>query len=85
VAKKHLFGLISHPKGFTHPHAYSDIAALTLGYLHDLPIPKTTRLGIGGDVTLYHTSQDLIVYYGGSRSYHVFLRWRPGGVTAHVH
>ena len=85
VAKKHLFGLISHPKGFTHPHAYSDIAALTLGYLHDLPIPKAARLGIGGDITVYHTSQDLIVYYGGSRSYHVFLRWRPGGGTVHVH
>jgi len=85
VAKKHLFGLISHPKGFTHPHAYSDVAALTLGYIRDLPFPATTRLGIGGDVTLYHTSQDLIVYYGGSRSYHVFLRWRPRGSAAHIH
>jgi hypothetical protein len=85
VAKKHLFGLISHPKGFTHPHAYSDVAALTLGYIRDLPFPATTRLGIGGDVTLYHTSQDLIVYYGGSRSYHLFLRWRPRSSTAHVH
>jgi hypothetical protein len=85
VAKKHLFGLIAHPKGFTHPHAYSDVDALTLGYLRDLPIPGSTRLGVGGDVTLYHTSPDLIQYYGGSRSYHVFLRWRPGISTAHVH
>jgi hypothetical protein len=84
VTNKHLFGLISHPKGFTHPHAYSDVDALTLGFLRDLPIPAT-RLGIGGDVTLYHTSPDLIQYYGGSRSYHVFLRWRPGISGAHVH
>jgi hypothetical protein len=85
TARKHLFGLISHPKGFTHPHAYSDIDALTLGFLRDLPFPRTSRLGIGGDVTVYHTSEDLIVYYGGSRSYHVFLRWRPRSATTHVH
>jgi hypothetical protein len=86
AAAKHLFGLISHPKGFTHPHAYSDVDALTLGFLRDLPIPGKTRLGVGGDVTFYRTSPDLLVYYGGSHSYHVFLRWRPGVVsTAHVH
>ena len=86
AASKHLFGLISHPKGFTHPHAYSDVKALTLGYVYDLPIPGTTRFGLGGDVTLYRTSEDLLIYYGGSHSYHVFLRWRPGATSpAHVH
>lgn len=86
VAKKHLFGLISHPKGFTHPHAYSTVGAVTLGYIRDLPFPGTTRLGIGGDATLYRTSLDLVEYYGGSHSYHVFLRWRPGvSSVAHVH
>ena len=86
AAAKHLFGLISHPKGFTHPHAYSDVKALTLGYVYDLPIPGATRFGIGGDVTLYRTSPDLLIYYGGSHSYHVFLRWRPGATSpAHVH
>ena len=86
AAAKHLFGLISHPKGFTHPHAYSDVKALTLGYVRDLPIPGTMRFGIGGDATFYRTSPDLPVYYGGSHSYHAFLRWRPGGTSsAHVH
>jgi hypothetical protein len=86
AAAKHLFGLISHPKGFTHPHAYSDVDAVTLGYVQDLPIPGTTRFGFGGDVTFYRTSPDLLIYYGGSHSYHVFLRWRPGATSpAHVH
>ena len=61
VAKKHLFGLSPTRKASLTRTRTSDIAALTLGYLHDLPIPKTTRFGIGGDVTVYHTSQDLIV------------------------
>jgi hypothetical protein len=75
VAAKHLFGLVSHPKGFTHPHAYSDIGALTVGGLRDLPIAMRGRLGIGGDVTLYRMSADLDEFYAGSHSYHVFLRW----------
>ena len=30
--------------------------------------------------------RDLLVYYGGSHSYHVFVRWRPGVVSpGHVH
>jgi hypothetical protein len=85
VAAKHLFGLISHPKDLTHPHAYSDVDALTIGYIRELPIPGTTRFGIGGDVTLYRTSPDLLLYYEGSHSYHVFLRWRPGISSGHVH
>jgi hypothetical protein len=85
IAAKHLFGLVSHPKDFIHPHAYSHIDVLTLGYIRDLPIPGKTRLGIGADITLYRISPDLVAYYDGSRSYHVFLRWRPGVSTAHVH
>jgi hypothetical protein len=86
-ARKHLFGLVAEPKGFVHPHAFSTVQALTVGYLRDLPIPGMARFGIGADVTLYQMSQDLIVYYGGSHSYHVFIHWRPGltAPAAHVH
>jgi hypothetical protein len=78
TAAKHLFGLVSHPKGFTHPHSYSDVGALTLGGIRDLPLAAVRgRLGIGGDVTLYRMSADLDEFYAGSHAYHVFLRWRP--------
>lgn len=40
---------------------------------------------IGVDASLYHMPDDLKQYYGGSSSYHVFLRWRPSVQTAHVH
>jgi hypothetical protein len=81
-AAKHLFGLISHPKGFTHPHTYSDVGALTLGGIRDLPIAMRGRIGIGGDVTLYRMSADLDEFYAGSHGYHVFLRWRPSTTSA---
>lgn len=77
VAAKHLFGLAPEPRGFAHPHANSNIGALTLGGLRDLPIGLPGRLGVGGDVTLYRMSADLDDFYAGSHSYHVFLRWRP--------
>ena len=35
---KQIFGLGFHPKGFTHPHFYSHVNALTLGAVRDLPI-----------------------------------------------
>ena len=34
-------------------------------------------VGIGGDVTVYDLSADLESVYGGSRSFHAFVRWRP--------
>jgi hypothetical protein len=85
-AAKHLFGLAPEPPGFAHKHALSDVGALTLGSVFDPPLLHKTRLGIGGDVTLYRTSQDLDQFYGGSHSYHVFLRWRPAPPRSpHVH
>ena len=85
-AHKEILGLGYHPKGFGHPHIFSKIGAVTLGVVRDLPIVSRGRLGIGGDVTLYAMSPDMVLYYDGSRSYHVFLRWRPIAVSlAHVH
>lgn len=86
IAVKQLFGLGLHPKGFEHPHVYSHIDALSLGAVRDILTSRWSRLGIGGDVTLYHMSPDLLQYYEGSRSYHVFLRWRPNVTSGtHVH
>jgi len=85
IARKEILGLGAHPKGFSHPHIFSDVDALTLGAIRDLPFVAWGRLGLGGDVTLYHMSPDMLVYYGGSHSYHAFLRWRPATAAAHVH
>jgi hypothetical protein len=88
VTEKELFGLGLHPAGFTHPHYYSHIDALTTGVIHDLPALEhyvRGRLGVGADITVYHPSPDLLQYYDGSHSYHVFLRWRPMQSHAHVH
>jgi hypothetical protein len=84
---KEIFGLGVHPAGLlNHPRNFSQINALTIGYVRELPIPGANRFGVGADITVYDTSQDLVEYYGSPKSYHVFLRWRPGGtVPAHVH
>ena len=88
VTEKELFGLGLHPAGFTHPHYYSHVDALTTGAVWDLPnVARFVRgrLGAGADVTVYHPSPDLLQFYDGSHSYHVFLRWRPSTSTAHAH
>lgn len=86
LVKKELFGLGLHPKGFNHPHVYSKIDALTVGALRDLVMSRLGRFGIGADATLYRTSPDLEEFYRSSRSYHVFVRWRPSGSSmGHVH
>jgi hypothetical protein len=86
IIERQLFGLGLHPRGFEHPHFYSHMDALTLGAVRDLIATRWTRLGVGGDITLYHMSPDLLEYYEGSHSFHVFLRWRPNTTAgAHVH
>jgi hypothetical protein len=84
IVEKEILGLGYHPFGFQHPHVYSHIDALTLGAVRDLAEGAFGRIGIGGDVTLYHMSPDLLPYWEGSRSYHAFLRWRPNA-NGHVH
>ena len=63
IADKQLFGLGFHPAGFQHPHVYSHIDVLTLGAVRDVVIARWARLGLGGDVTLYHMSPDMLPYY----------------------
>jgi hypothetical protein len=83
---KEIFGLGVHPAGLlNHPRNFSQINALTVGYVRELSF-LGPGLGVGADVTVYDTSQDLVEYYGAPHSYHVFLRWRPNRtVPAHVH
>jgi hypothetical protein len=86
VAAKQIFGLGLHPAGFNHPHFYSHIDALTLGLVRDVASARWGRLGIGADLTVYRMSQDLTAFFDGSRSFHVFLRWRPAHASmAHIH
>jgi hypothetical protein len=83
---KEIFGLGVHPAGLlNHPRNFSQINALTVGYIRELPLFGPS-IGVGADVTVYDTSQDLIEYYGSPHSYHVFLRWRPNhAMPSHVH
>jgi len=85
---KEIFGLGVHPAGLlNHPRNFSHIDALTLGYVREIPVPGLDRFGIGADITVHRTSADLVEFYGSPKSYHVFLRWRPGvsPAAAHVH
>jgi hypothetical protein len=85
VAAKELFGLGPHEKEFAHRHWFATITALTTGYVRDIPIESLRRLGIGADITLYRMGPDLVPYFGSSRSFHVFVRWRPPVSMVHVH
>lgn len=54
------------------------IRALTLGYTLDVLTRGTARVGIGANVTVYHTPQILDVFYGTnvrSRMLYVRTRW----------
>jgi hypothetical protein len=86
VSAKQIFGLGLHPVGFNHRHFYSHIDPLTLGLIRDIAPAQWGRLGVGADITVYRMSQDMIEYFEGSRSFHVFLRWRPSQIApAHIH
>jgi hypothetical protein len=65
------------PVGFFEFHRISRVAALTLGYVHDLLQGRWGRIGIGGDATVYEVAENLLDSYGSPRSIHAFLRYRP--------
>lgn len=83
IGEKQLFGLGFHPKGFEHPHVYSHMDTLTVGAVRDVWTAARSRIGIGADVTLYHMSPDLLPYFDGSHSFHVFARWRLRAASHH--
>ena len=84
VAGKELFGLGPHEKQYAHRHWISTIGAFTVGYSHLLP---RLPVALGADITLYHIPTDLESYYEPSRSFHVFVHWRPRTAhpASHVH
>ena len=82
---KQILGLGFHPRGLNHKHTYETIDAITLGYLRERPVKGGGRVGLGGDVTVYGMSPSMIDLYEGSRSFHLFLRWRPAASSAHIH
>ena len=75
------------PRGFIEFHRISHVAAVTLGYTHDLVERRWGRIGVGGDATEYpRVSADLLESYGSPHSFHVFVRYRPlASSHAHVH
>jgi hypothetical protein len=75
------------PPGFYEFHRISHVAALTLGYVHDLSQGRWGRVGIGGDATIYHVAENMLDSYGSPRSVHAFLRYRPAvpSPTGHPH
>jgi hypothetical protein len=65
---------------------YSHIDPLTIGLVRDFGPDRWGRLGIGADFTVYRMSDDMKVFFDGSDSFHVFLRWRPLRTSmTHVH
>lgn len=65
-----------HPPGFVHPHRLSRVAAVTLGYSHDLYSGGVGGFAVGGDVTGYRVAHNLRDGYGTRPiSAHLFVRW----------
>jgi hypothetical protein len=75
------------PPGVVSFHRISHVAALTLGYIHDITQTNWGRLGIGGDATFYRVPDNMLDYYGEvPHSFHLFIRYRRSGNSmAHVH
>lgn len=74
------------PPGFIEFHRISHVAALTLGYVHDVSQQRRGRIGIGGDATVYHVPDNMLEFYGAPHSFHLFVRYRPLAAShAHVH
>jgi hypothetical protein len=69
------------------PAPEHQIAALTIGYVHDFVERRWGRIGIGGDATVYSVPENMLDSYGSPHSYHFFVRYRPSGAssTPHVH
>jgi hypothetical protein len=55
------------------------VDAYTAGYLRDVSVTRAGRFGVGADATFYQMPDALLQFWESSRSFHVFLRWRPVG------
>ncbi|HYP28118.1 MAG TPA: c-type cytochrome [Blastocatellia bacterium] len=75
------FHVIEEPElpGVHHEDTWFRVGAFTFGGVRDIVSNSTFRLGLGADVTFYHVPDGLKQVYGSSpKSYHFFLRLRPG-------
>ena len=75
-----------HSPGAQHYHPHSRIGAITAGYVRDLVVHARGRIGVGADITAYHTPANLLENYGRPLSFHVFMRYaapRPETVVHH--
>jgi hypothetical protein len=61
------------PPGFDHHDPLSRVGALTLGYQRRIANFAHGNLGLGGDVTVYRTPENLKPFYGRPVSFHIFL------------
>ena len=73
------------PPGFVQFHRISHVGAFTLGYLREISQRSWGRVGLGGDLTVYHVPENMLEYYGAPHSFHVFLRYRPSIATSMRH
>jgi hypothetical protein len=73
-----------HPKGFSHRTIIYELGVFTLGYLRDISVTRAGRFGVGADATVYKMPDVLLPFWESSRSFHVFLRWRPVGGMSHM-
>lgn len=72
-----------HPPGFTHPHTFSRVEALTLGLRRDLRPILGMNVLIGADVTAHRTPPNLQESYGQPWSYHVYVQLRRPATHQH--
>lgn len=68
-----------HPPGFTHPHIFSTVGALTFGLARELRRSRAGDFAAGADLTMHVVPDNLRDSYG-TRPYsvHVYLRWSVG-------
>ncbi|HEY3130582.1 MAG TPA: hypothetical protein VGL91_14070 [Acidobacteriota bacterium] len=69
------------PFHFLPNFAAGRVGAITLGGVRDILADSKLRLGVGADVTLYNVPQVVkSIYSANPKSFHVFLRIRPGRI-----
>jgi len=86
IAAKDILNLGVPAAAIEHGHRISRVGAVTLGGVREISSGAWGRLGVGADATVFRVSPDLRALYGAPRTYHVFLRYRPGpAAEAHVH
>ena len=66
-----------HPPGFSHPHVFSTVGAVTAGYAHRVRHTRAGDFALGGDLTLHKVAANLQDSYGRSPwTVHLYLRWQ---------